>query len=263
MYCKYCSRKNSPNIFDFQSFDQFKKLIPTANVYDFLITYHNLGFTLLHCLFFRFAIERLKHRNPILSSECKKIIYYLAIHYPSEFKKACEIGTKEDVGNTPLHDYIKNIPFMKKNDYQLIEFLYTLNINFDIKDRFEMNVKDYIKAKTINFNLMKKIKHYQHCMKSIEKEVVEWCLLHFHNIFQYCEKCGNYFNVFIDIKNIEPNIWKNNINSSIYKKIEKIIKLRTLIAKLYKNSFTTKSSEHNHQEIINIWKSKLEQSIIS
>jgi hypothetical protein len=261
--CKYCYlascnpvfESNISPLFNITCVIDLVKYLENKNVYEILSVYHPEGYTFIHKLFWNFGRERFAHRNFTVAIESKKMIYYLLENFPELFKELCKLGLKEDPGNTPLHDYIKNISFTKKEDSEFIQYLDKFNLDYSIKDCNDFTFLDYLKLKTLDPAVKKIIQNNQHLLKTIEKTVINNLLKNYKDSFHYCEKCNKIINLYRDIDGLD-NI---DIMDEILKsQIEQIIKFRQDLNNLYlQNSFSDPRSAHGHNLAIEIWKRKL------
>jgi hypothetical protein len=255
--CKYClSDENNSHFFNYKSLFHFQFIVCDKNISEILSTYHNMGYTIIHSLFYNYSRERYEHRDPKFSQECKKIIIWLGTKFKKEFQEACKIGLEEDNGNTPLHDYIKNIAILKQEDLDFINWLEKQDLDFSIKDNLGFTFMDYVNMKKkISKEIISKIRIRQAKMKMMEATIIVWCLENFKSFIKCCDICKCHYQLFTDIDNIPQNIWFPKLNFEIQNKIESIITLRMEIMDLYPN--TSQSVSEKHLEIIKIWKNKI------
>jgi hypothetical protein len=261
--CKYCYlascdpdfASNISPLFIISSVEDLIKYLDNKNVYDQLSVYHPEGYTFVHKLFWNFGRERFAHRNFSVAMDSKKMIYYLLENFPESVQKLCKLGLIEDPGNTPLHDYIKNISFVKKDDSDFIQYLSKFNLDYFIKDCNGFTFLDYLQLKTLDPAVKKDIQNNQHLLKTIEKNVINNLLKTYKDSFHHCEKCNKIINLYRDIDALDSI---DKMDEILKSQIEQIIKFRQDLNNLYQqNSFSDPKSSHGHNLAIEIWKRKL------
>ena len=259
LLCRYCQQKTPcENIHHIFSILHLSDLIIflDENPVECLGTYHPEGYTFIHKLFWTFGRERFAHRNAELALESQKMIFYLVDHYPETMTSLCKNGLQEDPGNTPLHDYIKNISFIKKEDIAFIDYLRIHNvISSCISDQHGFSFDDYVRFKTLDMTVKKNIQQTQSKLKITEKILMSELYKDFESAFEYCTSCHKIINLYRDLDRLDLNCW---LNHQRVKTILFIIKSREKLQEQYKlHSFTDPKSFESHQTVIDIWKRKL------
>lgn len=262
LLCRYCQQnppcENIHHIFSILHLSDLIKFLEENPVED-LGTYHPEGYTFVHKLFWTFGRERFAHRNAELALESQKIIFYLVDHYPETMVSLCKNGLKEDPGNTPLHDYIKNISFIKKEDIAFIDYLRIHNVIpsscSPILDQQGLSFDDYVRFKTLDLTVKKNIQQTQSKLKITEKMFMSDVYKDFESAFEYCSCCKKIINLYRDLDRLDLNSW---LNYQRVKTILFIIKTREKIQKMFHlYSFTDPKRVESHQTVIDIWKRKL------
>lgn len=253
--CRYCHLskfdENIPVTFHINSLKELQNFLK-ENQYSKLNEYHPHGYTFVHKLFWNFGRERFAHRNYSVAHESQKMIFYLLEYYCQEFKKSCAIGLTNDAGNTPLHDYIMNISFMKKDDVLFIQYLDQFDLDYTIKDANGYTFLDYVKFKTLPYSIKNLIQNKQYILKGIEKKVISSLKEQYKEKFHYCENCRKIINLYRDIDSID------HVNESLLNEIQQIIECRQELNDIYKkNSFNDPKTLESHELVVEIWKRKL------
>jgi len=253
--CRYCHLskldENIPTIYNITSLEDLQDFL-TNNQYSKLNEYHPHGYTFVHKLFWNFGRERFAHRNFSVAHESQKMIFYLLENYSQEFKQSCGLGLSSDAGNTPLHDYIMNISFIKKDDVFFIEYLNQFDLDYSIKDTNGYTFLDYVKFKTLPYSIKNIIQNKQYILKGIEKKVIASLMDHYKEKFHNCEKCKKIINLYRDIDSIE------SVDQALLKEIQEIIDYRQELNDIYKkNSFNDPKTLESHELVVEIWKRKL------
>jgi len=257
-FCRYCfSRVLEPcvsPIYSISTLEELKEYLQNHSLDEFK-TYHPEGYTFIHKLFWNYGRERFAHRNFKLALECQKMILYLIDNYPMEFKLYCQYGLKEDENHTPLHDYITNISFVKKEDVVFIQYLEKYDLDTTIQDKHGFTFRDYLNFKTLSPTLKKIIHQKQFNLKIIEKKVMENINQHFHSQFNLCEKCKKVISLYRDLDGLDIS---SIMNTEMIQDIIQIIQHREELNKIYQtNSFSSSQCVNSHFLVIEIWKRKL------
>jgi len=267
LLCRYCQQnppcENIHHIFSILHLSDLIKFLDD-NPVECLGTYHPEGYTFIHKLFWTFGRERFAHRNAELALESQKMIFYLVDHYPEIMVSLCKNGLQEDPGNTPLHDYIKNISFIKKEDIAFIDYLRHHNVIpssssshyiSSIRDQQGLSFDDYLRFKTLDLTIKKNIQQTQSKLKITEKIFMSDIYKDFESAFEYCSSCKKIINLYRDLDRLDLNSW---LNHQRVKTLLFIIKTREKIQEIFNlHSFTDPKRVESHQTVIDIWKRKL------
>jgi len=241
--------------------DQIKSMLTDTN--------GSYGFTYLHYLFFSFAKERLRHRNPDFAKQAPLMIKFLASYDQELFVELLKLGKKDTSSNTndlqdlstctPFHEYVKNLSYAKPDDIEFIEYMRNpeFKLDFDdLRDSDGFSFNDYIKKKNnVSTELADNIRFIQGKMKHIEKIILNKITLSLPSYFQKCSNCNKLLNLIEDLYKLpSKRLWSKLDQDDIFS-ILKIIGMRESIIKLYdENNSSTKDNNVSHQNMISAWK---------
>lgn len=258
--CRKCRLNIEEPIFNVRTLEQLQQLLANKSSDEMIRTlyvHHKDGYTYLHFLFWNYAVERQKHRNPEFAHQCKKMIEYL-MTIPEVFMQLCNYGTIDDNGNTPIHDYIKYISSLKAEDIKFIDLLRQSGVNFGIQDKDGMNIDDYIQLKRLSPEIKRKIQFKQVQMKQWENELVNHITESYPQHFKRCTCCNKILYLYYDIDHLPIEKFQLIMNEDLLWKMCNIIVLREDIMKLYlQYSHNEINVLDNHNFTIDVWKRKV------
>lgn len=263
--CLKCRKKSESDLFQIRTLEEFKQYIsridPENNgqiLYRIFSEYHSDGYTFAHRLCWNYAKERQKHRNPRLAKESLDILYYISNEYHKLFRSMMHKGTLDDEGNTPMHEYIRNITILKEEDYQFIESIKAKSINMKIRDQMGLNIFDYIYFKRIPHYIIYKIRKRQRQMKDLELALYEKLRIAFPESFHQCRECGCGIYMYQDLDYLPIESFMSVINEKDIWDLCKIIVLREKIQSIYSRwSFKSEQQFLVHNYCIHVWKRKI------
>jgi hypothetical protein len=270
--CMFCYQ-NPNKIFNIKTLQDLKEFIIGHSESDIksmlLSTNQSYGFTYLHYLFFSFAKERMRHRNPSFAREAPNMIKFLASYDLELFVRLLKLGKVDTSTNknknknlstsTPFHDYVKNLSYAKPGDIEFIEYMRdsVFDLDFDnLRDSDGFTYNDYIEKKNnVTTELAEKIKYIQIKMKTVEKNVLDKITNCLPSYFKKCTTCNKMQNLIEDLYNIPSKRLLSKIDQQDILQILKIIGMRESIVKLFDdNNSSTKDNTTSHQNMISAWK---------
>jgi hypothetical protein len=268
--CMFCY-ENEDKIFNIKTLEDLVQFINSHTHNEIksmlLNTNNTYGFTYLHYLFFSFAKERMRHRNPLFAKEALKMIKFIASYDSELFVKLLHQGKVDNSNSsdklrdlrtcTPMHEYVKNLSYAKPGDIEFIEFIKGFDISFDsLIDADGFSFNDYIKKKkNVTSELSEKIRNIQINMKHIEKIILDKITNSLPSYFKKCDSCNKMQNFIEDLYNIpSKRLWSKLEETDIIS-ILKIIGMRESIIRLFdENNSSTKDNVTSHQNMISAWK---------
>ena len=270
--CMFCY-ENPNKIFNVKTLQDLKEFVcsysDTEIISMLLSTNQSYGFTYLHYLFFSFAKERMRHRNPSFAREAPNMIKFLATYNLELFVRLLKLG-KVDTSTgksknknlntcTPFHDYVKNLSYAKPADIEFIEFMRgsEFNLDFDnLRDSDGFTYNDYIqKKKNVTTDLAEKIKFIQVKMKTVEKIILDKITSCLPSYFKKCSSCNKMQNLIENLYTIPSKRLLSKIDQNDIFSILKIIGMRESIVKLFdENNSSTQDNMTSHQNMISAWK---------
>jgi hypothetical protein len=274
--CMFC-HQNPNKIFNVKTLQNLKQFVSSHSDSEIksmlLSTNQSYGFTYLHYLFFSFAKERLRHRNPAFALEAPNMIKFLASYNLELFVRLLKVGKvdttnttntditeNKDLSNcTPFHDYVKNLSYAKPCDIEFIEYMRDekFDLDFDnLKDFDGFSYNDYIQKKNnVTSELADKIRHIQGKMKQVEKTILDKITNCLPTYFKKCAICNKMQNLIEDLYTIPSKRLISKINHQDILQILKIIGMRESICKLFdENNSSTQDNMISHQNMISSWK---------
>lgn len=267
--CMFCYQ-NPNKIFNVKTLQNLKQFVCSHSDLEIksmlFSTNLSYGFTYLHYLFFSFAKERLRHRNPAFAREAPNMIKFLASYNLELFVQLLKIG-KIDTTNennnlstcTPFHDYVKNLSYAKPCDIEFIEFMRDkmFDLDFDnLRDSDGFSYNDYIQKKNnVTSEVADKIRHIQGKMKQVEKTILDKITTSLPTYFKKCVSCNKMQNLIEDLYTIPSKRLISKIDHLDILQILKIIGMRESIIKLFdENNSSTQDNMTSHQNMISAWK---------